>query len=59
MPSDEPGGAAYSSNFDICAMTRAFHQEHPDAAPASTPVLPKLVSIAHRGSGVPPKLVNN
>jgi hypothetical protein len=35
--------AAYSSTFDICGMTRAFHREHPDAALASTPVLSTLL----------------
>jgi hypothetical protein len=34
--------AAYSSTFDICGMTRAFHREHPDAVLASTSVLTKL-----------------
>lgn len=33
---------AYSSTFGICGMTRTFHQEHPDAALASNPVLSKL-----------------
>ncbi len=45
--------------FDICGMTRAFHQEHLDAALASSPVLSKLANITRRWIGVPPKLVNN
>ncbi|MET7543644.1 hypothetical protein [Streptomyces sp. NPDC005507] len=52
-------GAAYSSAFDICAKTRAFHQGHPDAARASTPVLSKLVNNHPPWIGVPPKPVNN
>ncbi|MER8162296.1 hypothetical protein [Streptomyces sp. NPDC094472] len=37
--------AAYRSTFDICGMTRAFHQEHLDAPVASAPVTSKLVNI--------------
>ncbi|GGW96540.1 hypothetical protein GCM10010297_18030 [Streptomyces malachitofuscus] len=39
--------AAYSSTFDIRGMTSTFHQEHPDAALARTPMPPKLVDITH------------
>ncbi|GAA2424355.1 hypothetical protein GCM10010421_08520 [Streptomyces glaucus] len=51
--------AAYSSTFDICGMTRALHQEHPDAGLASTPVTSKLVNITLPWFRVSPKLVNN
>ncbi|MEU5510810.1 hypothetical protein [Streptomyces fungicidicus] len=51
--------AAYSSTFDICGMTRAFHQEHPDAGLASTPMTSKLVNITRPWFRVTPKLVNN
>ncbi|MCX4775086.1 MULTISPECIES: hypothetical protein [unclassified Streptomyces] len=40
-------------------MTRTFHQEHLDAALASTPVLSKLVNITRPWIWVPPKPVNN
>lgn len=51
--------AAYSSTFDICGMTRAFHQKHPDAARASTPVTSKLVHITRPWIWAPPKAMNN
>ncbi|MFF5933200.1 hypothetical protein [Streptomyces sp. NPDC012508] len=51
--------AAYSSTFDIRGMTRPFHQEHPDAALASTLVTSNLVNITRPWIGAPPKPVNN
>lgn len=50
--------AAYSSTFDICGMTRTFHQEHPDAALARTPVPPELVNITRPWFWAPPKPVD-
>ncbi|MFE3152554.1 hypothetical protein ACFXJ6_38900, partial [Streptomyces sp. NPDC059218] len=37
--------------FDICGMTRPFHQEHPDAALTRTPVTSKLGSGTDLGEG--------
>lgn len=51
--------AAYSSTFDICGMNSTFHQEHPDAALARTPVLSKLVNISRTWIAVPPRPVYN
>ncbi len=42
----------------FCGMTRAFHQEHPDAPVARTQVPSKLVNITRPWIWVPPKPVN-
>ncbi|MFE1013751.1 helicase associated domain-containing protein [Streptomyces sp. NPDC058794] len=39
-------------------MTSTFHQEHPDAALARTPVPPKLVDITHPWNRAPPKPID-
>lgn len=51
--------AACSSIFDICGMTRPFHQEHPDAPVAGTLATSKLVNITRPWIWAPPKPVNN
>ncbi|MFF2191235.1 hypothetical protein [Streptomyces sp. NPDC058155] len=50
--------AAYSSTFDMGGMTSTFHQEHPDAALARTPVPPKLINITRPWIEVPPKPID-